>query len=124
MKKIIFIVLSSILAVFIFTRVVTAINDRYGSVGLASWYGEQWRGRKTANGEIFDPDKLTAAHRVLPFGTVVEVTNLKNKRKIKVRINDRGPFVRGRMIDLSRGAARRLGMLKDGLVKVRIRVKK
>lgn len=89
-------------------------------VGLASWYGEQFAGRPTANGEIFDPEGLTAAHRTLPLGTRVRVTNLENRRQVVVRINDRGPYIRGRIIDLSRGSARRLGYLNQGLTKVRI----
>lgn len=90
--------------------------------GGASWYGEAFQGRQTASGEPFDQRKLTAAHRTLPFGTYVEVTRLDNGKRVVVRINDRGPFVGGRIIDLSRAAAERLEMIRDGTAKVRLRV--
>jgi len=92
--------------------------------GLASWYGPGFYGKKTASGERFRIYKRTAAHRTLPFDTKVKVTNLRNGRSVMVRINDRGPFVEGRIIDLSRAAARALGMLRDGVVEVRIEVKR
>ncbi len=91
-------------------------------VGIASWYGEEFHGRPTSSGEIFDMYKLTAAHKELPLGTRVLVTNLKNRKRVVVKINDRGPFVQGRIIDLSYGAAKKIGMLADGVVKVRIEV--
>jgi len=97
---------------------------RYTETGMASWYGPGFAGRPTASGERFVPSQRTAAHRTLPFGTVVRVTRLDSGRKVVVRINDRGPFVEGRIIDLSRGAARRLSMLRDGVVEVRIEVKR
>lgn len=90
--------------------------------GLASWYGNEYHGRQTASGELFDQEAMTAAHKKLPFGTVVRVHNLKNGRSVVVRINDRGPFVRRRIIDLSKGAARQLDMIRDGVVPVRIEV--
>jgi rare lipoprotein A len=90
------------------------------SYGVAGWYGEEFHGRETASGERFDMYAYTAAHRELPFGTRVRVTNLRNGRHVVVRINDRGPFVRGRVIDLSYIAARDLGMLKTGLEEVRL----
>ncbi|OLB97412.1 MAG: hypothetical protein AUH30_10295 [Candidatus Rokubacteria bacterium 13_1_40CM_68_15] len=90
--------------------------------GTASWYGEPHQGRPTASGEVFDKAKLTAAHRTLPLGTRVAVTNLDNGRTVEVRVNDRGPFVAGRLIDLSEGAARSLGGIGAGLMRVRIRV--
>lgn len=92
--------------------------------GTASWYGRHWQGRKTASGTRFDPGRLTAAHRSLPLNTRVRVTNLENAKSVTVLINDRGPYVHGRVIDLSKAAARRLGMLKDGLAPVRIEVVK
>jgi len=98
------------------------IHDCYCFVGTASWYGKRFGGRKTASGEIFDPEKLTAAHRRLPIGTKVKVTNLKNNRQIIVEINDRGPYIPGRIIDLSRKAARDLDMLKDGLSRVHLEI--
>lgn len=92
--------------------------------GLASWYGEEFAGRATANGEIFDPLQLTAAHRTLPFGTVVEVKNPRNGQVVMVRINDRGPFVGNRIIDLSYAAADKLGMVDTGVGEVELRVLK
>lgn len=92
----------------------------YQTVGIASWYGGKFHGRKTANGEIYDQNALTAAHRSLPFGTRLEVTNLANGRTVVVSVNDRGPFIDGRIIDLSRRAAADLGFLKSGLANVRI----
>ncbi|NIZ19628.1 septal ring lytic transglycosylase RlpA family protein [Entomospira culicis] len=91
--------------------------------GLASWYGGKYQGRLTANGEIFDTHKISAAHKTLPFGTIVTVLNLENGKSIDVRINDRGPFIAGRIIDLSYAAAKEIGMLNQGLAKVRISVK-
>ena len=93
-------------------------------VGVASYYGPGFVNRPTANGERFDPRQLTAAHRTLPFGTRVRVTNLENGRQVVVRINDRGPYRKGRVIDLSRAAARRLGFVEDGVTNVRIEVLK
>lgn len=90
--------------------------------GMASWYGEPFHGRKTANGETYDMEKLTAAHKTLPFHTVVRVTNLKNGRSVDVRINDRGPFVKGRIVDLSRAAARQVDMIGDGVAPVRLAI--
>ncbi len=90
--------------------------------GNASWYGKDFHGRKTANGEIYDMYKLSAAHKTLPLGTRVRVTNRNNGRSVTVRINDRGPFVRGRIIDLSYGAARTIGMVDVGVVPVRVEV--
>jgi rare lipoprotein A len=90
----------------------------YKEVGLASWYGGEFHGRKTACGEIYDMDGPTAAHRTLPFHTRVRVTNLENGRKTEVRINDRGPFVSGRIIDLSHKGAQAIGLLGPGTAKV------
>ena len=91
-------------------------------VGVASWYGHPYHGRRTSNGEIYDMDQMTAAHLSLPFGTLVRVTNLDNGRGTEVRINDRGPFVNGRIIDLSRAAARQISMIGPGTAKVRVEV--
>jgi len=88
--------------------------------GVASWYGPNFAGRSTANGEVFDPSGLTAAHRTLPFGTLVRVTNLENDRAVVVRINDRGPFVHDRVIDLSQGAAEVIGLIGLGTARVRL----
>lgn len=97
---------------------------RIGSTqkGEASWYGDPYHGRRAASGEVYDMEQLTAAHRTLPFQTWVEVTNLKNGRKVRVRINDRGPFVNGRIIDLSRAAAREIDMVRMGIAPVQLRV--
>ena len=94
----------------------------FTETGVASWYGIPYNGRHAASGEIFDMEKLTAAHRTLPFETWVEVTNLGNGKRVEVRINDRGPFVDGRIIDLSQAAARQIDMLRAGLARVRLRV--
>ena len=96
-------------------------QPRYDQVGVASWYGYE-SGRTTSNGEAFLTDnQATAAHRTLPIPSMLEVTNLDNGRSIRVRLNDRGPFVPGRLIDLSRDAARRLGFLEKGTARVRVR---
>ena len=88
---------------------------------MASYYAHKFHGRRTANGEIYDMEKLTAAHRTLPFNTKVRVTNLSNGKSVVLRINDRGPFKSGRIIDVSLRAARDLGFISDGIVKVRVK---
>jgi rare lipoprotein A len=93
----------------------------YNEVGLASWYGGYHQGRKTANGETFDVGLLTAAHKTLPLPSIVEVTNLDNGRSMRLRVNDRGPFVEGRIIDLSQAAAEELGVIRSGVARVRVR---
>lgn len=90
--------------------------------GTASWYGPGFHGRRTASGERYDQNAMTAAHRTLPMGTTVTVRNLENGRTVRVRINDRGPYKRGRVIDLSRAAARSLDIVEDGLAPVAIEV--
>lgn len=92
----------------------------YDEIGMASWYGEDFHGKKTANGFIYDMYGVSAAHKTLPLGTQVRVTNLENGRSVVLIINDRGPFVRGRILDLSYGAAKKLGSVERGVVKVRI----
>jgi rare lipoprotein A len=98
--------------------------DRYRETGVASWYGNETLkrpgGHMTANGEAFDPNQLSAAHKHLPLPTYARVTNLENGRSIVVRVNDRGPFVDGRIIDLSAAAARRLGFYEAGITRVRV----
>jgi rare lipoprotein A len=91
-----------------------------GEEGMASWYGPGLHGRKTASGERFDKEALTAAHRRFPFGTCVRVVNLATQKEVQVRVNDRGPFAKGRILDLSEAAARRLGMIERGHAKVRL----
>lgn len=90
--------------------------------GTASWYGIPFHGRKTANGETYDMNGLTCAHKTLPFGTILFVTNLGNNKTVTVRVTDRGPFVSGRIIDLSRGAAVALDMLDTGTARVSLKV--
>ena len=117
-------------AAFVADSVATAERarraaERRGRVigtGGASYYARKFAGRLTANGERYRPGRLTAAHRTLRFGTRVRVTNLRNGRSVVVRINDRGPFVRGRIIDLSRAAAERIGMIRSGVARVRLEV--
>jgi hypothetical protein len=92
--------------------------------GIASWYGADFHGRTTANGEVYDMHKLTAAHQELPFHTLVEVENLENGRRVLVRINDRGPFLKERIIDLSMKAAQRLEMAEKGTAAVHLRVRR
>ena len=97
--------------------------EGYEEEGIASWYGHPYHGRQAANGETYDMDQMTAAHRTLPFGTWVEVANLVNGKQVTVRITDRGPFIEGRIIDLSHAAAREIEMIGPGTVRVRVRVK-
>ncbi len=94
----------------------------YEAVGIASWYGRRYHGRRTASGENFDMNSATAAHPTLPFGTMVQVTNLENGRSVVLRINDRGPFVRRRIIDVSRRAAQVLGFVQKGTARVRVQL--
>ena len=94
----------------------------YDTVGMASFYGKKFHGRKTANGERFNMNAMTAAHKRLAFGTMVRVTHVQNGRSVVVRINDRGPFSKGRIIDLSYAAAKKLGMISQGVAKVRLRI--
>ncbi len=91
-------------------------------VGVSSWYGEECSGNPTANGELFDMNGLTAAHRELPFGTRIRVTNLRNHRSLILRVNDRGPGIPGRILDVSMEAAKRLGFVQRGLVTVQIEI--
>jgi len=88
--------------------------------GIASWYGNPYHGKRTSSGEIYDMNQMTAAHRTLPFGAIVKVTNLDNRKTVTVRINDRGPFVEGRIIDLSRAAAKEIGLIGPGTARVRL----
>ena len=94
--------------------------DGYRAEGQASYYGARHHGNKTASGERFDQHALTAAHRSLPFGSRVQVTNLRNDKTVVVRINDRGPYAKKRIIDLSQKAAEELDMLRDGVIPVRV----
>lgn len=100
--------------------------QRRVQTGLASYYGPGFHGRETASGDVFDQNDLSAAHRTLPLGTIVRVTNLENGRQVELPINDRGPYGanrrKGTIIDVSKAAARRLGFIEDGLVRVRVEV--
>ena len=112
------------IAVVALGTIFTSCSPKVTEKGRASFYADSFQGRKTANGEIFKQNKKTAAHKTLPFGTKVKVTNLKNGKSVTVRINDRGPFVAGRMIDLSKEAARKIDMEKAGVADVKIKFKK
>ncbi len=93
-----------------------------GEIGLASWYGMERQGQHTASGELFDNNKLTAAHRKLPFGATVRVTNLRNRASILLKINDRGPGITSRVLDVSQEAAKELGFMSAGLARVEIEI--
>ena len=103
------------------TRARTKVSTRCAfQVGMSSYYAHKFHGRPTASGEIFDMNGISAAHRELPLGTVIRVTHLDNGRSIVLKVNDRGPFIKGRILDLSLGAARKLDMLEQGVARVRI----
>ena len=111
--------------VLVLTGCATGRASRVDSSALrgeASWYGRQHHGKRTASGETYDMNKLTAPHRTLPMGTRVRVTNRDNGRTVDVRINDRGPFVAGRVLDMSYAAAKRLGAVEDGVIPVTLNV--
>ena len=111
---------------FIFVAVSAtsfSCSPKITETGKASFYADKFNGRQTASGEIFRQNKRTAAHKILPFGTKVRVTNTANGKTVKVRINDRGPFVAGRIIDLSKKAARKINMVNAGVVSVKISYK-
>ena len=103
------------------SRYRNSANEQY-IVGTSSYYGKKYHGRKTANGETFNMYDLTAAHKTLPFGTILEVENLSNNKKVTVRINDRGPFVRNRILDLSFAAAEKIDMITSGIANIRARI--
>ncbi len=109
----------AVFLLFLLTPLPTGAEE-----GYASWYGGKFQGRQTASGEIFDTNKLTAAHKALPFNTHVKVTNLENGKSVVVRINDRGPFIEGRIIDLSRAGAKAIAMTGAGIARVRLDIVK
>jgi len=112
---------TAVVVSLVFTGALFARNGKvFTDEGIASHYGKEWQGRKTASGEPLDNNALTAAHPALPFGTKVMVTLLKTGKSVVVRINDRGPFVKGRIIDLSDRAAREIGLDRYGIARVRI----
>lgn len=120
MKRAILVSALAVLWACVTPRPAASSDSRVGGEGLASWYGKQFAGKQTASGERFDPNALTAAHRTLKFGTCVKVELLRNGQTVEVRVNDRGPFVKDRLIDVSEEAARQLGFLDEGVGKVRL----
>ncbi len=110
--------------IFTFSLIIISLAVSFAQIqkGTASFYADKFEGKQTASGEKYKHKKLTAAHKFLPFGTIVKVTNLENKESVEVRINDRGPFVEGRVIDLSRSAAEKLKFINQGLAEVQIEV--
>lgn len=103
-----------------FTAPISSENARAIETGVSSWYGPNFHGKLTANGEVYDMDGVTAAHRTLPFGTILLVENLDNGKTVQVRINDRGPYAKDRIIDLSRAAAKEIDMIGPGTARVRL----
>jgi rare lipoprotein A len=102
----------------------TPVHGHHVETGVASWYGKKFHGRTTASGERYDMHDMTAAHPTLPFGVHATVTNLENGRSVKVKINDRGPFVKGRIIDVSYAAAKKLGIVEQGVARVRVETRR
>lgn len=102
--------------------VLWQVAGPYYEVGIASWYGPGFQGKRTANGEVYDMYGISAAHKTLPFGTIVKVVDLDTGKSVVVRINDRGPFIAGRIIDLSKGAAEKLGIIGKGIAHVGLRI--
>lgn len=124
MDKIYVLLGASLIAVGLIVGLTSGLgpSSGYYQKGVASWYGPNFAGNPTANGEIFNPKEMTAAHKSLPFNSRVKVVDLDTGRSVVVRINDRGPFIKGRIIDLSRKAAERLGMVGSGTAKVGLRI--
>ena len=106
----------------LFIPVLISSGSQQNNEGMASYYADKFEGRKTASGEIYRHDLLTAAHRTLPFGTKIRVTNLSNQKSVELVVNDRGPFKKGRIVDVSKSAAEKLGFLQEGIAKVRVAV--
>jgi len=113
---------ASILISFIVTMFSLTAFSQDEQIGFSSWYGPKFHGKQTASGELYDKTKYTAAHRTLPFGTMVKVTYLKTNKSILVRVNDRGPFIKGRIIDISEAAAREIGLVNDGVGKIKLEI--
>lgn len=122
MSKIYLLLGISLIAAGIIIGLTSSPESGFHQTGIASWYGPNFQGNPTANGEIFDPNKMTAAHKSLPFNTKVEVVDLTSGNKVMVRINDRGPFIKGRIIDLSRRAAEKLGIIDSGTAEVGLKI--
>ena len=108
-----------ILGLFLFVSLGMQAAEEFG---IASYYADAFHGRKTASGELYHKDKLTAAHKTLPFGTIIKVTRLDNKSSVTVKVNDRGPYIKGRIVDLSKAAAKKLDLITDGKARVKIEV--
>jgi len=108
-----------ILGLFLITSLAVQAQEEFG---IASYYADAFHGRKTASGELYHKDKLTAAHKNLPFGTIIRITRLDNKKSVKVKINDRGPYIKGRIVDLSKAAAKKLDLITDGKARVKIEI--
>lgn len=124
MPKIYLLLGVSLIAAGIIIGLTSGPVGGFYQTGIASWYGPNFQGNPTANGEIFDMNELTAAHKSLPFNTRVKVVDLSSGNQVVVRINDRGPFVKGRIIDLSRKAAEKLGIIDSGTTKVGLKIVK
>ena len=122
MEKIYLLLGVSLIVAGVIFGLTTGPDRGYYQTGVASWYGPNFHGKTTANGEVFDMNKLTAAHKSLPFNTRVRVVDLTSGKKVVVRINDRGPFIKGRIIDLSRRAAEKLGIIDSGTAKVGLKI--
>lgn len=123
MPKIYLLLGVSLIAAGIIIGLTSSPGGGFYQTGVASWYGPNFQGNPTANGEIFDMNELTAAHKSLPFNTRVKVVHLSTGREVVVRINDRGPFIKGRIIDLSRRAAEKLGIIGSGTAEVGLKIK-
>lgn len=117
--------MKSILKIFLLNLFfATSLLAQQEEFGLASYYSDLFHGKPTASGELYDKGKLTCAHKTLPFGTVLKVTRLDNNQSVEVKVNDRGPFISGRVVEVSKGAAEKLGLVKDGSAKVKVEVAK
>lgn len=114
--------LTLLIALFFTSNVMAKTQVKHRTHGEASYYAEFHHGKKTANGERFNMHAMTAAHRTLPLGSKIKVTNLSNGKEVVLRVNDRGPYAKNRVLDVSKGAAKKLGMIKTGTAKIRIQV--
>jgi len=124
MPKIYLLLGVSLIAAGVIIGLASNPSGGFYQTGIASWYGPNFQGNPTANGEIFDMNELTAAHKSLPFNTRVKVVDLSSGKNVVVRINDRGPFIKGRIIDLSRRAAEKLGIIDSGTAEVGLKILK
>lgn len=122
MPKVYLILGVSLIAAGVVIGLMSGPGSGYYQTGTASWYGPNFQGNPTANGEVFDMNELTAAHKSLPFNTRVKVVDLSSGNEVVVRINDRGPFIKGRIIDLSRRAAEKLGIIDSGTAEVGLKI--